>query len=186
MQPKYIIVKIYSKVFFSLFVNELKNYDKIHFVSKKINGINTVIIKCQNYYKKFIDSSFDNIYLSYIYLYTNVSLILSELIIKCYELKITYQILSSKYSHLAPYDIEKLKNIIHIILDSNYPSIESKKLYLYRKDLILNKLLLNFRNKNYIYADHFAFFKLKNYYEYLEDVIEKTYSHYWLFIPVIR
>ena len=111
-------------------------------------------------------------------LFRSVSLILSELIIKFFERKFTYQILSSKYNHLSQHDFEKISNIVHIVLDSNYPSIEAKKLYLYRKDLILNKLLINFRTKNYIYIDFYAYFKLNDYHNHLENIIEKTYSHY--------
>mgnify|MGYP002315819126 FL=1 len=77
------------------------------------------------------------------------------------------------------HDINKISNIVHVVLDSNFPSIESKKLYLYRKDLILNKLLLNFRKRNYIHVDYFAYFKLKDYHNHLENIIEKTHSHYW-------
>lgn len=179
MQPKYIILKIHSNKFYKLFLYEIKNYNHINFFTKKINGVYTIIIKCQNYYETFLKTKpKEKIYLSYIYLYTNISLILSELIIKFYEQKIACQILYSKYKYLTHYDISRLINITHAILDSNFPSLDSKKLYLYRKDLILNKLLMNFRNSNYIFIDHFAYFKLKNYHEHLEYIIEKTYSYY--------
>ena len=178
MQPKFIIIKIHSKTFYKLLVSELINYKKIKYFCKKINGVYTVVLKCQNYYDNILNNSITNIYLSYIYLYTSISLILSELIIKYYEQKFTRQILASKYAYLSSYEISKISNITHAILDSNYPTIESKKLYLYRKDLILNKLLLNFRNQNYIYIDFFAYFKLNDYHEHLENIIEKTYSHY--------
>ena len=170
MNPKLIIIKIHSRTFYKLLVSELTNYKRLKFYHKKINGIYTVVIKCQAYYENLFNTKIEpNIYLSYIYLYTSVSLILSELIIKFFEQKITYQILSSKYKYLP---------IVHVVLDSNFPSIESKKLYLYRKDLILNKLLLNFRKRNYIHVDYFAYFKLKDYHNHLENIIEKTYSHY--------
>ncbi len=187
MNPKFILIKIQSKNFYNLLIRELTNYKKIYFFSKKINGIYVIAIKCENYYKKiltakaflphisqkYINKS-EKLHLSYIYLYTSISLILSELIIKFYEIKIAKQILSNRYAYLSIYEQNKLKNITSAVLDSNYPSISSKKLYLYRKDLILNKLLLNFRNCNYLYVDHFAFFKLSNYYEHLEDIISKV------------
>lgn len=178
MQPKFIIIKIHSKTFYKLLIRELTNYKRIKFFSKKINGIYTVVLKCQKYYENILNSDITNIYLSYIYLYTSVSLILSELIIRYFEQKITHQILSSKYGYLSKYEMSKVTNITRAVLDSNYPSIESKKLYLYRKDLILNKLLLNFRKCNYIYTDYFAYFKLNDYHEHLENIIEKTCSHY--------
>lgn len=179
MQPKFIIIKIHSKNFYNMIVSELTNYNKIKFFSKKINGIYTIVIKCQHYYKMLLKNKYkNNIYLSYIYLYTSISMILSELIIRYFESSITHQILYSRYWYLPSYEISKVSNILHAVLDSNFPSIESKKLYLYRKDLILNKLLLNFRNRNYIYADYFAYFKLTDYYNHLENIIEKTCSQY--------
>lgn len=178
MQPKFIILKIQSKTFYKLLVRELTNYNRIKFFGRKINGTYTVVLKCQGFYDAILDTSISNIYLSYIYLYTSISLILSDLIIKYYEQKITRQILYSKYSYLSPYEMSKISNITHAVLDSNYPSIDSKKLYLYRKDLILTKLLSNFRNQNYIYTDFFAYFKLNDYHEHLENVIQKTCSYY--------
>ncbi|MBQ9280191.1 MAG: hypothetical protein IJ215_04030 [Clostridia bacterium] len=187
MPPKFIIIKMHSKIFFRLLVRELTNYHQIHFLAKKINGVYTVMIKCQKYYdclnmlSAFPSSSISkssNIYLSYIYLYTCISMILSELMIRFYEGKITRQILTSKYSYLSAYELFRFSNLTHAVLDSNFPSIDAKKLYLYRKELILNRLLLNFRNRNYMDVDYFAYFKLSDYHNHLEDIIEKTYSRY--------
>lgn len=179
MNQKFIIIKIRSKSFYTLLVSRLTEYKRIHFFAKKINGIYTISIKCENYYNSILNyNNSENIYKSYIYLYTNVSLILSELIIEFYELKITHQILDSQYRYLSSYKKYKIRNILQAVLDVNFPSSESRKLYLYRKDLILNKLLLNFRNCNYIYPEHFAFFKLPNYYEHLENIVEKTCAKY--------
>ena len=179
MNSKFIIIKIHSKDFYTLLIRKLTEYKHIHFVSRQINGVYTIGIKCENFYNKVLNSNDnDNIYKSYIYLYTNISLILSELIIEFYELKITHQILDSQYRYLSSYKKYKIRNILQAVLDVNFPSSESKKLYLYRKDLILNKLLLNFRNCNYIYPEHFAFFKLPNYHEHLENIVEKTCAKY--------
>ena len=179
MSSKFIIIKINSKNFYNLLISKLTEYNNVHFVSKKINGMYTVSIKCEKFYNKILKSNIDdNIYKSYIYLYTSVSLILSELIIEFYELKITHQILYSQYHYLSSYRKYKIRNILQAVLDVNFPSNESRKLYLYRKDLILNKLLLNFRNCNYIYLEHFVFFKLPNYHEHLENIVEKTCAKY--------
>lgn len=179
MNSKFIIIKITSKKFYILLIRKLTEYKHIHFISKKINGIYTIAIKCENFYNGILNSNIsDNIYKSYIYLYTNISIILSELIIEFYELKITHQILASQYRYLSSYKKYKIRNILQAVLDVNFPSSESRKLYLYRKDLILNKLLLNFRNCNYIYPEHFAFFKLPNYHEHLENIVEKTCAKY--------
>lgn len=179
MTPKFIIIKIHSRNFYKLLIRKLTDYKRIHFFSKKINGVYTIIIKCEFFYNKILSlSKHDNVYQSYIYLYTSISIILSELIIDFYELKITHHILSSQHKDLSPYSISKLRNILQFVLDSNFPSSESKKLYLYRKDLILTKLLINFRNCNYIYVEHFVFFKLDNYFEHLENIVEKTCAKY--------
>ena len=179
MSPKFIIIKIYSQPFFKILIRKLTEYKHIHYVAKKINGLYTISIKCEDYYNSILQTcKHDNIYQTYIYLYTNLSIILSELIIEFYELKITQQILTSQYSYLSNYKKNKIRNILQAVLDSNFPSSESKKLYLYRKDLILNRLLLNFRKCNYIYPEYFAFFKLPNYHEHLENIVEKTCSKY--------
>lgn len=179
MNPKYIIIKIYSKSFYKKLIRRLTEYSHIHFISKKFNGLYTIFIKCESYYTNVLKTQkYNNIYQTYIYLYTNLSIVLSELIIEFYELKITHQILASQYRYLSTYKKNKIRNILQAVLDSNFPSSDSQKLYLYRKDLILNKLLLNFRKCNYIYPEHFAFFKLPNYYEHLENIVEKTCSKY--------
>lgn len=179
MNPKFIIIKIQSASFFKMLVRKLTEYNHIHFTSKKINGLYTISIKCEHYYNSLLNTHvYNNIYQTYIYLYTNLSIVLSELIIEFYELKITHQILTTQYSYLPAYKKYRIRNILQSVLDSNFPSSESKKLYLYRKDLILNKLLLNFRKCNYIYPEHFAFFKLPNYYEHLENIVEKTCAKY--------
>ena len=179
MNSKFIIIKIHSKIFYTLLIRRLTEYTHINFFSKKINGVYTVAIKCEKFYNNILKSNIDtNIYKSYIYLYTNLSLILSELIIEFYELKITHQILYSQYHYLSSYKKYKIRNILQAVLDVNFPSSESRKLYLYRKDLILNKLLLNFRICNYVYLEHFVFFKLPNYHEHLENIVEKTCAKY--------
>ena len=83
MNSKFIIIKINSENFYNLLVSKLTEYNHIHFISKKINGLYTIAVKCNNFYNKFLDYyTNDNIYTSYIYLYTNISIILSELIIE--------------------------------------------------------------------------------------------------------
>ncbi len=73
----------------------------------------------------------------------------------------------------------KIKNITSMILDVNFPSDYARKLYLYKKDLILSKLLTNFRKRNYLQIEGFANFTLDNYYLFLEDVIEKSAHIYF-------
>lgn len=179
MQPKFLILKFYSRTLFENFIQKLSEYPHIFFCSKKFNGTYNVIIKTQNYFKEILQTEVDfKFYASYIYLYTSISMILSEFIIDNFEIKLANQILSSKYKYLNSHTQNRLKNIVNVVLDFNYPSSTSKKLFLYRKNLILNKLLLNFRKSNYLYVEHFAYFKLPDYHLHLENIISKTYSRY--------
>ncbi len=177
MQPKFLILKFLSKDFSDLFVQKISEYPHIIFTNKKINGTHNVFIKTDKYFEFVLKNiNKNNFYTSYIYLYTCISIVLSEFIIDHFELKLAHQILSSKYKYLNIHTKNKLKNIVHFVLDYNYPSESSKNLFLYRKDLILRKLLLNFRTSNYLYVDHFIYFKLTDYYLHLENIISKTYS----------
>lgn len=178
MQPKFLILKFLDKNLSDLFIKKISEYPRINFIQKNFNGTCNVFIKTDKYFEFILkEHSKNNFYTSYIYLYTCVSIVLSEFIIDNFELKIAHQILGSKYKYLNKHTKNKLKNIIHFVLDSNYPSDTSKNLFLYRKDLILRKLLLNFRTSNYLYVDHFIYFKLTDYYLHLENIISKTYSH---------
>ena len=183
VQAKKIIIKTLNKQLNNAFLNTLSNYPKIIFFNKKINGEFVTTIKCHNYYKDLcIFSDFkkntikENIYGNYIYLYTNVSLILSELIIDFFEKLIVSRLINNYYFYFSNSEITKIKNISNIILDPNFPSDNSRKLYLYKKELVLTKLLLNFRKQNYLTIEAFANFSLDNYYFFLDDVIEKA-SH---------
>ena len=83
MQPKKIIIKTLYKKLNTDFCNALKEYPRIKFFNKKINGQYVTTIKCSNYYNDGLQGN--NVYGSYVYLYTSISLILSELIIKFFE-----------------------------------------------------------------------------------------------------
>ena len=169
MNPKKIIIKTINPILNKDFCNILKTYPKIKFFNKYINGEYTTVVKCSNYYNNL---NLDNIYGSYIYLYTNISLILSELIIKHFEHSLVNHLLN--YYYFSTSKMQKIKNISFFILDSNFPSEHSRKLYLYKKELILNKLLLNFRKQNYLLIEGFANFSLDNYYLFLDNVLEKV------------
>lgn len=184
MQSKKIIIKTLNKSLNSEFCKILSNYPKIKFFNKKINGEFVTTIKCHNYYNdlnpfKVKSEISQNIYGNYIYLYTNISLILSELIIDFFEKLLVSRLIDTYYFYFSNSEITKIKNISNIILDPNFPSDNSKKLYLYKKELILNRLLLNFRSKNHVTIEAFANFSLDNYYLFLEDVIEKATHIYF-------
>ena len=183
MQPKKIIIKTLSPILNKEFCKILSDYPKIKFFNKKINGEFVTTIKCFNYYNDFFNydklHNSENIYGSYIYLYTNVSLILSGIIINFFEKLIVSRLINDYYFYFSDTETSKIKNITSIILDPNFPSDNSRKLYLYKKELILNRLLLNFRKQNHIVIEGFASFSLDNYYLFLDDVIEKATHIYF-------
>lgn len=96
MKPKKIIIKTLNKNLNISLCKILKKYPKLNFINRKINGEYLTIIKCYNYYESIGISSnntnFKNIYGNYIYLYTSISMILSELIISFFERKIITRI----------------------------------------------------------------------------------------------
>ena len=163
MQPKKIIIKTLNPILNKQFCSALFKYPKIEFFNKKINGEFITTIKCSNYYN---NTKTQDIYGSYIYLYTNISLILSELIINYFEHLIINRLIKDFYFYFSESDAKKIKNITSLILDPNFPSENSRKLSLYKKDLILNELLLNFRERNHLVIEGFANFSLPNYYSF--------------------
>ena len=117
MQPKFLILKFFSEDLSKLFVQKISEYPHIIFIQKKFNGTFNVIIKTDKYFEFILkESSSNKFYSSYIYLYTSISIVLSEFLIDNFELKLTHQILSSKYKYLNPYAKEKLKNIYKILI----------------------------------------------------------------------
>lgn len=178
MSPRKIIIKtLYPKIN-NDFCDALNRSKKINYFNKKINGVYVTTIKCSNYYKNANKS--DDIYGSYIYLYTSISLILSELIIKYFENYFVDSLMDNYYFCFSKNEQARIKNISSTILDFNFPCDTSKKLYLYKKDLILSRLLKNFRTQNHICVEGFANFKLDNYFSFLDDVIEKS-AHIYFF-----
>lgn len=177
MNPKKIIIKTLYKNLNTQLCKSLDKLSKINYFSKKINGVYVTTIKCSNYYKNANKS--DDIYGSYVYLYTSVSIILSQLIIDFFERKFINILISDYYFYFSKNEQEKIKNISSMILDYNFPCNSSKELYLYKKDLILSKLLLNFRKQNHIQIEGFASFELDNYFSFLDDAIEKSAHIYF-------
>ncbi len=104
MNPRKIIIKtLYPKLNHE-FCHILRSYPKIKFFNKKINGTYVTVIKCSNYYNP---SSLSDIYGSYIYLYTNISMILSELIIKYFEKNIISRLLNEFYFYFSDAEIRQ-------------------------------------------------------------------------------
>lgn len=171
MKSKSIIIKSNTNIIFDKLVNELSQYPNIRFFSKKINGEKTLIIKCYNYYNKNQKENINNFYGNYTYLYTCVSLILTDLITINYEHIIVNRILHYNYFYFGKSKLKKINNIISLILNYNSPLENTSELLLYRKQIILATLLKNFHYKNHLQIDGFVNFSMKQYYDFLEELI---------------
>lgn len=170
--PKSIIIKSNTTKFLKQLVNELKKYPNIRFLYRKLNGEETIVIKCYNYYNTFAKENKKNFYGNYIYLYTALSLILADLIIEEYEQTLVSRILNYNYFYFGKYTLSKIKNISNLILSPNVIIENSAELLLYRKQIILSLLLKNFRKTNYIHIDSFVNFSLNNYQNFLEEILD--------------
>lgn len=172
MMPKSIIIKSNTKNLIEQLVNELYQYPNIRFLKRKINGEETLVIKCFNYYNNLAIENQKNFYGNYIYLYTCISLLIADLIIENYENIIVSRILNYNYFYFGKPSLSKVLNITNLILDSNSPIENAKEFFLYRKQIILSKLLHNFRKTNYLHLDSFINFSISSYTEYLEEIID--------------
>ena len=170
--PKSIIIKSNTTSFIKRLVDELRKYPNIRFLYRKINGEETVVIKCYNYYNTFAKENKKNFYGNYIYLYTALSLILADLIIEEYEENMIKRILNYNYFYFEKYELTKIKNISSLVLTPNSLIENSAELLLYRKQIILSLLLKNFRKTNYLHVDSFINFSLNNYREFLEEILD--------------
>lgn len=171
MKPKSIILKSNTNFLFQQLVNELSEYPNIRFFHKKWNGENTLVIKCYNYYDKGKEENPQNFYGNYTYLYTCLSLILTDLIIFHYENRMIHRILRYNYFYLSTSKVQKITNIISLILNPHSPLENTYELLLYRKQVILATLLKRFHHTNWIHIDSFINFHLSAYYEFLEEII---------------
>ena len=170
--PKSIIIKSNTTPFIKRLVDELCKYPNIRFLYRKINGEETVVIKCYNYYNVFAKENKKNFYGNYIYLYTALSLILTDMIIEECEENIVKRILNYNYFYFKKYSLAKIKNISNLVLTPNAVIENSAELLLYRKQIILSLLLKNFRKTNYLHIDSFINFSLNNYHEFLEEILD--------------
>ncbi len=171
MKAKSIIVKSNTEHLIKQLGNELSEYPNIRFFNKKINGEYTIVIKCYNYYNKAKIENEKNFYGNYIYLYTCLSLILSDLIIKNYDRTLVNRILRYNYFYYGENKLKKISNLVNLILSTNSPIESSSNLLLYRKQIILASFLKHFRHTNILYLDGFINFSLNDYNDFLEEII---------------
>lgn len=170
--PKSIIIKSNTNTIFISLVSELTKYPNIRFFERKFNGENTLVIKCFNYYNSNAKENYKNFYGNYIYLYTCVSLILSDLIIENCENIIVKRLLNYNYFYFEKISHKKILNILNLILSPNSPLENGQDFLLYRKQIILAELLKNFRKTNYLHIDSFINFSMKRYTEFLAEMID--------------
>lgn len=172
MNPKCIIIKTTSKEFYIALTHKLKEFKNIRFSNLKINGFYTVIIKCHNYYDENNQAYENALYGSYTFLYSIISIILSELLLTHFENSISKRIVvSQKFKH-NNINTKKLSTISSLLLDNDSPFEFSKILYSKRRKIILNTTLENFRKHNFIFIDHFLDFSSKEYINELNDIID--------------
>lgn len=178
MCPKSFCIKTSSKEFIDLLDNQLSVIPSVRYIKKKINGEYSIIIKCFNYYNKFNNMTTYSFYGSYIYLYTNLSLLLSELFISFYEKILIKRIISMHYFYFSDLEQKQILNISLIMLDPEFNIPLNDNMYLYRKEKILNNLLINFRKQNYLNADAFVNFSIPYYIEDLEAIVDQAVQLY--------
>lgn len=172
MSPKCIVIKSQTEDFYYALIYKLKDFKNIRFFYRKTNGFYTIVIKCHNYYCQ--DSLLDEskFYGSYIFLYSIVSIILSELLIIYHEDIISKRIIFNKKRRNFNY--KKLSSISALLLDEHSPLEFSKTLYRKRKKHLINTLLQNFRKRNFIFTDNFIDFCAKDYLKELESTIDAS------------
>lgn len=189
MFPKQIIIKSRSKNFSHLLKDELNAIPSIRYIHHKANGFYTTSIKCANYYKKINCTNDTSFYGSYIYLYTNVSLILSDIFMKHYERYLITRFIKMNYFYFTNEEQKQIFNISSSLLDPSSPIERNGNLYLSRKEILLNYLLENFRNKNHINVESFFNFSVPNYTRKVEDIIDtavEIYSYDINYIELIK
>lgn len=172
MNSKCIIIKTQAKELFDTLIYKLNELKSIRFWHFKINGFYTITIKCINYYGKDIIFDESKLYGSYIFLYSLVSIILSELFITNYEELISKRIIASFKNKKL--DLHKLSSISSLLLDESSPFEFSRILYKKRKRVLLDAILRNFRKRNFIYTDNFVDLLAKDYIFELKKIISAS------------
>ena len=172
MKPRCVIIKTQSLDFFTALLFKIKEIENLRFFNFKINGLYTIVIKCHNYYNKQNTHASIDLYGNYIFIYSVLSIIISELLISYYEHSVSRLIIHKK--KLQNINISKLSNISSLLLDKDSPIELSKKLYNKRKNSLISSLFKNFRKQNYIYIDNYIIFTAKDYLKELESLIDKA------------
>jgi hypothetical protein len=174
MQPKSICIRSLSDEFINLLEAEILNIKSIRYFKRKINGLHTLVIKCSNYYSQYTHKNQKSFYGSYIYLYTNISIILSDLIIQHYENQLSQRLIKSQYFYFDDKERTQILNIVKSMLDPTFPLSPNKDMYLVRKEKLLCCLLKHFRSTNRLDTDAFINFGTNLYINELENTINTS------------
>lgn len=172
MNPRAILIKSQNKEFIHTLLFKLKEMKQIRFFHFKCNGFYTITIQCYNYYDRELIFHENQLYGNYIFLYSILSILLSDLLLLHYEHRITHRMLHLK--DFTPKELSKLSSISALLLDEESPFEFSKVLYTKRKQIVLTTLLHHFRKHNYIFVDHFLDFNAGDYKTELSKIIEAS------------
>lgn len=174
MSANSILIKTHSKPLYTLLLKELKESPKIKFFSKKINGIYTFTIKCNDYYSFLSLPTSKNIYGNYIFLYSSISIILSDILIKIFEIQFARRFINSQYFYFPKSILNQLHNLSSLVLSTDLPDYSENELYLFRREILLHDLLNNFQKRNHILLDSFINFSATNYHDALEYILSTS------------
>lgn len=171
MSAKSLLIKTHSKKLHELLVKEFLESSKIKFFSKKINGAYIITIKCNDYYSFLSFPTSKSIYGNYIFLYSSISIILSDILIRFYENIFAKRYIASQYFYFPKTVINQLNNLSSLVLSDSLPDCSNNELYLFRREILLHDLLNNFQKQNHILIDSFINFSAPNYHEILEYIL---------------
>jgi len=172
MKPRYILIKSQNPEFIHALLFQIKEFKQIRFFYFKLNGFYTITIQCHNYYNSQNKLDENKLYGSYLFLYSVLSIMLSDLLIAHYEHGITRHILQKK--NLTSKELVKLSNISALLLDENSPLEFSQTLYKRRKNHLLDALFRNFRKRNFIFVDYFLDFNAHDYQNEVSKIVEAS------------
>lgn len=174
MTAKSIIIKTHSKELYKLLISKLISVKSIKFFSKKINNVYACVIKCNNYYSRVNFAVQESFYRNYIFLYSTLSLILSEILIEYFEQYIAKRFINSQYFYFPKNTLTQLTNLSSLVLSEYSTDYSVNELYLVRKEILLRELLNNFQKRNYLLLESFINFSSPNYHEILEYILSTS------------
>lgn len=172
MQPRYILIKSQNLSLIQTLIFQIKEIKHIRFFHFKLNGFYTLTIKCHNYYNSQKTYDDNQLYGSYVFLYSLLSIMLSDLLIIHYEHNLANRLLKPKKLNIS--QLTKISNISALLLDENSPLELSEILYKRRKNNLLDALFQNFRKRNFIFLDYFLDFNAPKYREQVLKIIDAS------------